>query len=59
MEEIFKAITNFGFPVVISIYLLVRFEGKIHKLEQAVKGENGLIVKINDLIDEVKRLCRN
>jgi hypothetical protein len=58
MEEIFKAITNFGFPVVISIYLLVRFEGKIDKLEQAIKGENGLIVKLNDLIDEVQRLCR-
>lgn len=57
MEEIFKALTNFGFPVVVSIYLLVRFEGKIDKLEQAVNGKDGLIVKINDLVDEVKRLC--
>ncbi|MEM3063095.1 MAG: YvrJ family protein, partial [Nitrososphaerota archaeon] len=29
MEELLKAIANWGFPIVVSVYLLVRIEGKI------------------------------
>ncbi|HHT51323.1 MAG TPA: YvrJ family protein [Eubacteriaceae bacterium] len=36
MEELLVQIGNFGFPMVISIYLLVRFEGKISSLTQSI-----------------------
>ncbi len=29
MEEVLRLIGNFGFPIVVSVYLLVRFEGKL------------------------------
>ncbi|MEK4715930.1 YvrJ family protein [Sporosarcina sp. FSL K6-5500] len=34
---IFQMIGNFGFPIVITIYLLHRFEKKIEKLEQVIQ----------------------
>ncbi len=36
MEELLTQIGNFGFPMVISIYLLVRFEGKIASLTESI-----------------------
>ncbi|TKI67818.1 YvrJ family protein [Lysinibacillus mangiferihumi] len=34
--EVFQLIGNFGFPIAITIYLLVRFEGKIEGLRNAI-----------------------
>ncbi|KIP19944.1 YvrJ protein family protein [Anoxybacillus ayderensis] len=31
-----QVIGNFGFPVAITIYLLIRFEGKIDKLRESI-----------------------
>lgn len=36
MEDIFNQIGNLGFPIVISIYLLVRLEGKMEKLTESI-----------------------
>ena len=36
MEEIYSNIANLGFPIVISIYLLVRIEGKLNDLTQSI-----------------------
>ena len=36
MEEILTMIANFGFPIVVSAYLLVRIEGKLEKLTAAI-----------------------
>lgn len=36
MEELLMQIGNYGFPMVISIYLLVRFEGKIANLTESI-----------------------
>lgn len=36
MEEIYSSIANLGFPIVISIYLLVRIEGKLNDLTQSI-----------------------
>jgi hypothetical protein len=36
MEEIINQIANFGFPIVLSIYLLVRVEGKLEKLTESI-----------------------
>ncbi|MGI6343528.1 MAG: YvrJ family protein [Bacillota bacterium] len=46
MEELLPQIANFGFPIVLSMYLLIRIEGKletltaaIHELSKAISGE--------------------
>lgn len=36
MEEIYSNIANLGFPIVISIYLLVRIEGKLIDLTESI-----------------------
>jgi hypothetical protein len=46
MEEFFKIISNFGFPVAVSSYLLFRFEKKLEELEEINKA----------LVDEIKLL---
>jgi len=34
--EIFQLIGNFGFPIALAVYLLVRFEAKIDGLKHAI-----------------------
>lgn len=36
MEEIYSNIANLGFPIVISVYLLVRIEGKLNALTESI-----------------------
>ncbi len=36
MEELFTPIANLGFPIVVSIYLLVRVEGQLDKLTDSI-----------------------
>lgn len=36
MEDILNMVANFGFPIVLSIYLLVRVEGKLEKLTESI-----------------------
>ncbi|MBC8590067.1 YvrJ family protein [Wansuia hejianensis] len=36
MEEIYTGIANLGFPIVLSIYLLVRIEGKLNQLTESI-----------------------
>ncbi len=36
MDEIYANIANLGFPIVISIYLLVRIEGKLNRLSDSI-----------------------
>lgn len=36
MDEIYTGIANLGFPIVISIYLLVRIEGKLNQLSDSI-----------------------
>jgi hypothetical protein len=36
MEMIYSSIANLGFPIVISVYLLVRIEGKLDKLSNSI-----------------------
>ena len=37
-DQLINLISNNGFPIVISIYLLVRFEKKIEGLEQSIQA---------------------
>ena len=46
MEDIFKGLIDQGFPVVISVYLLVRLEGKFDTLESTINALNLQIQKM-------------
>ena len=53
MEELLKAISNYGFPVVMSLYLMIRVEGKIETLTESIRLlTNDLISKENDTSEE-------
>lgn len=36
MEEIYSGIANLGFPIAISVYLLVRIEAKLNQLSDSI-----------------------
>lgn len=36
MEDIISMIGNFGFPIAITVYLLVRIESKLNQLTQSI-----------------------
>jgi hypothetical protein len=38
-QELFTAIGNFGFPIVLSWYLLLRMEQRLHELSSAIVKE--------------------
>jgi hypothetical protein len=38
MEQMFSLISNLGFPIVVSVYLLVRIENRLETLSQAING---------------------
>ncbi len=42
-ELIFSQVANFGFPVVLSWYLLVRMESKLDKLTESIATLNSSI----------------
>lgn len=46
MEELIPLVANFGFPVAVSIYLLVRIEGKIESLTLSIRALSEAIGKI-------------
>jgi hypothetical protein len=48
MEGILQGIANYGFPIVLSIYLLARMETKIEKLQESI---NSLTIAIESLPD--------
>lgn len=45
MEEIIYLIGNWGFPIAVSIYLLVRIEGKLEILSESIRGLSEVILK--------------
>lgn len=47
MENILNLISNVGFPVALSMFLLIRFENKIDELTKAITE---LVIKINEKI---------
>lgn len=46
MEEVYSHIANLGFPIVISIYLLVRIEGKLNQLTESINELSKVIASI-------------
>lgn len=47
MDVLFQNILEQGFPVVISVYLLVRFEGKLDQLESTLADLKTEISKLS------------
>ncbi len=48
--ELFHILGNFGFPIAVAIYLLMRFEGKIDSLKNSNELlSNNLTKLINDM----------
>ena len=45
MEEILSSIGNFGFPIVLSMYLLIRIEGKMDRLSETIAKLSSAIEK--------------
>jgi hypothetical protein len=45
MENIYSLIANLGFPIGISVYLLVRIEGRIENLTLSINDLTKAIVK--------------
>jgi hypothetical protein len=50
--EVFQLLGNFGFPIAIAIYLLMRFEGKIDSLRNSIELLSNDIAKS---IDEINK----
>lgn len=46
MEDVLTAIANYGFPIIITVYLLVRMEQKLDTLEKAINDLNHNIEKL-------------
>ncbi|NLL81227.1 MAG: YvrJ family protein [Tissierellia bacterium] len=46
MEQLFSTIANLGFPIVISVYLLVRIEGKLDELTISINELSKVISAI-------------
>ena len=36
MEEMLQGVANFGFPIIVSAYLLIRMENKMENLQKAI-----------------------
>ena len=47
MEELLVQISNIGFPIVLSMYLLIRIEGKMEELTKSIG-------KLTDVLDKQK-----
>ena len=53
--DILTAVANLGFPVGLSIYLLTRFEKQMKGLDDSITGKDGIIDKLDEVRDAVKR----
>ncbi|HVJ50332.1 YvrJ family protein [Desulfitobacterium sp.] len=53
MEEILTMVGNFGFPIVVSAYLLVRIEGKLNELSTSIT-ELAKAIAVLEVRGEVK-----
>lgn len=46
MEEILLQIGNYGFPILITVYLLLRMENKLDKLTESIYDLNKTMEKV-------------
>ncbi|NLY21614.1 MAG: YvrJ family protein [Tissierellia bacterium] len=48
MEEIYTVIANVGFPIAITMYLLVRIEGRLSELNKTIQNLNNSILTLGN-----------
>ena len=58
MEEFFKLVSNFGFPIVVSGYLLFRLEGKMEHVDGGINGKDGVLDKIEEIAEKINKCCK-
>jgi outer membrane murein-binding lipoprotein Lpp len=58
MTEFLGSVANFGFPVVVASYLLMRMEKKVDNMTDAVNGKDGLSTQIKELNKVIDNLSR-
>lgn len=57
MEEIFKLTANYGFPMVVAGYLLIRLEPVIKDLQKSINSLTIVVARQNGLeIEEIGRI---
>lgn len=57
MEELFKMVSNYGFPIVVSGYLLIRLEPIIKDLQRSIDMQTLVIAKYMDVdVDELRQI---
>ncbi|MFZ7103562.1 MAG: YvrJ family protein [Peptococcaceae bacterium] len=49
MENLLQQVSNYGFPMVISIYLLVRVESKLEALALSINGLTRVIETVKEV----------
>nr|WP_307990878.1 YvrJ family protein [uncultured Niameybacter sp.] len=52
MEELLSQIGNFGFPIILSMYLLVRIEAKMENLSTTITHLSNVLEKHNQTTKE-------
>lgn len=58
MEDLFKLISNYGFPIVVAGYLLFRQEKKMDKLNDLITKKDGIFDRIEDIANTIKDCCK-
>ncbi len=47
MDDILQGLANFGFPIIVSAYLLIRMETKMENLQKAIIDLSRTIERVN------------
>lgn len=55
MTDLFPAISNFGFPIVISLFLLLRFETKLEKLSDNIRENTEATNQLINTVNTIRR----
>lgn len=58
MTELFSAIGNFGFPIVVASYLLFRFEKKVEALSENIRKNTEITEKLVEAIKKSNKGIR-
>lgn len=60
MEELFKLAANYGFPMVVAGYLLVRLEPTIRELQKSITSLTIVVARQSGMeIDEINEIINN
>lgn len=54
MESLISLVGNVGFPIAVSLYLLIRIEGKLESLTTSINTLSNVITNIKDQSSKYK-----